>query len=195
MKSVGEAMSIGRTFKQSFQKALRSLETGRAGFGADGKDGPLRGAGLTPELAAQLTRPNAERLFAIRAAFRRGWSVERGARPDPDRPVVPARTWRNWRPTRTRSPAPARWTGWQATAPLFRQAKEFGYSDRQIACLLRRDRGRRCARRAKPPGIMPVYGLVDTCAAEFEAFTPYFYSTYGDAGRDAAAGSATARRS
>ncbi|MDP2989380.1 MAG: carbamoyl-phosphate synthase large subunit, partial [Kiritimatiellota bacterium] len=69
MKSVGETMSIGRTFKESFQKALRSLETGRAGFGADGKDGPHECLSDS-ELTGELGRPNAQRLFAVRAAFK-----------------------------------------------------------------------------------------------------------------------------
>ncbi len=76
MKSVGEAMSIGRTFKQSFQKACRSLEIGRFGFGADGKDAAFEG--MSDEtLASELARPNAMRVFMMRAAFKRGWSVEK----------------------------------------------------------------------------------------------------------------------
>ena len=76
MKSVGEAMSIGKTFKQSFQKACRSLEVGRAGFGADGKDTPYEA--MSDELLSQeLVRPNAMRIFVIHAAFRRNWSVEK----------------------------------------------------------------------------------------------------------------------
>jgi carbamoyl-phosphate synthase large subunit len=76
MKSVGEAMSIGKTFKQSFQKAMRSLETGRFGFGADGKDGKFEALN-DADLEALLRRPNAQRIFAVRAALKRGWSVDR----------------------------------------------------------------------------------------------------------------------
>jgi carbamoyl-phosphate synthase large subunit len=75
MKSVGEAMSIGKTFKQSLQKAMRSLEIGRSGFGSDGK-GAKQKALSDEELQAELHRPNAFRLFCVHEAFRRGWSVE-----------------------------------------------------------------------------------------------------------------------
>jgi len=177
MKSVGETMSIGKTFKQSLQKALRSLEIGRAGLGADGKDGVFEG--MTEEqLAANLARPNPGRIFAIRAAFRRGWSVDRVfalTRIDPwflmhiqelaayEDEIKSAGTLEDL----------------AADPALFRQAKEFGYSDRQIAWLLGSSEDAVRSARQKL-GILPVYGSVDTCAAEFTAYTPYFYSTYGD---------------
>ncbi len=177
MKSVGEAMSIGRTFKQSFQKAMRSLEQGRAGFGADGRDAPFE-ALADDRLAAELARPQSQRFFHIRAAFRRGWEVARVqglTRIDPwflrhlaelaafEDEIAGAQSLEGLR----RQPA------------LFRQAKEFGYSDRQIAWLLRADENavRRVREELK---LLPVYALVDTCAAEFEAYTPYYYSTYGE---------------
>ena len=80
MKSVGEAMAIGRTFKEAMQKALRSLETGRAGFGADGKDAPpLRSDGSLDEemLENKIRVPTAERVFSLRHALLAGWSVAR----------------------------------------------------------------------------------------------------------------------
>ncbi len=179
MKSVGEAMSIGRTFKESFQKALRSLETGRAGFGADGKD--ARHEGLEDAgLAAQLTKPNAERLFAVRAAFRRGWSVDAVhalTRIDPwflrEMEELAA-----YEDEISDAGSLGALVGDRA---LFAQAKEFGYSDRQIARLVgSTEDAVRAAREAA--GIIPGYDVVDTCAAEFTAYTPYFYSSYASCG-------------
>lgn len=177
MKSVGEAMSIGKTFKQSLQKALRSLEVGRYGFGADGKDGKYE-AMSEEEMIAEIKRPNAMRLFVIHEAFRRGWTVEQ---------IFDITKIDRWflRPMHElamfedeiRSAGDLE--GLKQDRPLFLQAKEFGYSDRQIAYLLNsKDLDVLAARREV--NIMPVYALVDTCAAEFEAYTPYYYSTYGD---------------
>ncbi|MDD5705222.1 MAG: carbamoyl-phosphate synthase large subunit [Kiritimatiellae bacterium] len=175
MKAVGETMSIGRTFKESLQKALRSLETGRAGFGADGKDAVFENLG-DDDLEAGLKRPQPNRIFMLRAAFRRGWSVERVtalSRVDP---------WflshlcelAAYEDEIRAAGSPA---GLAADPALFRQAKSFGYSDRQIAWLLGdREDAVRTARESI--GLRPVYGLVDTCAAEFKAVTPYFYSYY-----------------
>lgn len=177
MKSVGEAMSIGRTFKQSFQKACRSLEIGRAGYGADAKDAAFD-AMDDAKVESELERPNAMRVFVIRTAFKRGWSVERVQEItgiDPwflrhmeelvafDAEIKSARTV----------------TALKKDKALFRQIKEMGYSDRQIAWLLGCKEAE--VREAREEiNLLPVYGLVDTCAAEFTAFTPYFYSTYGD---------------
>ena len=175
MKSVGETMSIGRTFKESMQKALRSLEIGRAGFGADGKDAPFE-ALPDDELAASLRRAHAKRLFHVRAAFRRGWSVER---------VHELSTIDPWFlrhlqelaafEDEIRSAGTLEALGQQR--PLLLQAKQFGYSDRQLAWLLqtREDQIRELRFQL---GVTPSYSLVDTCAAEFQAFTPYYYSTY-----------------
>ncbi|MDD2711055.1 MAG: carbamoyl-phosphate synthase large subunit [Verrucomicrobiae bacterium] len=177
MKSVGETMSIGKTFKQSLQKALRSLETGRAGFGADGKDARFDSLS-DKDLEARLDRPTDGRIFAIRAAFKRGWSVEKVSKRtgiDPwflrhmEELAAYEEEIRSVRTVKGLSQNPA----------LLRQAKEFGYSDRQIACILN-DKEENVRRVRYQKNIRPVYGLVDTCAAEFVASTPYFYSTYGD---------------
>ncbi len=177
MKSVGEAMAIGRTFKQSFQKALRSLETGRAGFGADGRDG--RFESMSDEtLEAELIRPNADRVYEIRAAFKRGWSLEKVqilTAIDPyflrnleelaafEEEIKAAKTPENL----AKDPE------------FFRQIKEFGYSDRQLAFLLNSNElDVRNARKAI--NLEPIFSTVDTCAGEFEAHTPYYYSTYGE---------------
>ncbi|MFA5044084.1 MAG: carbamoyl-phosphate synthase large subunit [Kiritimatiellia bacterium] len=176
MKSVGETMSIGRTFKESLQKALRSLETGRAGFGADGKDGPYESM-ADAELTAELVRPNSQRLFVVRAAFKRGWTPERIAE------LTQIDPWflghleeltafeEEIRSARDLG-------GLKQDPALFRQAKSFGYSDRQIAFLLAATETE--VRQARESiGLNPVFNLVDTCAAEFKALTPYYYSTYG----------------
>lgn len=176
MKSVGETMSIGRNFKQSLQKALRSLETGRAGLGVDGKDNKYSGLS-DGQLRAELIRPNFARLFHIREAFKRGWSIEdvhEYTKIDEwflrhihelasfEDEIASVKTLENLK----------------KDLPLFRQIKEFGYSDRQIAYLLHSDEIEVYKARKKL-GLMPVYSLVDTCAGEFEAYTPYYYSTYG----------------
>jgi carbamoyl-phosphate synthase large subunit len=177
MKSVGEAMSIGKTFKQSFQKALRSLEVGRAGFGADGKDGPYQA--LTDDaLATELKRPNAWRMFQIHEAFRRGWTIAQV------RSLTMIEPWfldqmQELAAYEDEIRSAGTLAGLRQDPLLLRQAKEYGYSDRQIAWLL--GGAEDAVRKLRYDlDILPIYGLVDTCAAEFEACTPYYYSTYGD---------------
>jgi carbamoyl-phosphate synthase large subunit len=174
MKSVGEAMSIGRTFKESLQKALRSLETGRAGFGADGKGTAMRARSDT-ELEALLRRPTAARIFAIHAAFKRGWSVEKLHSLSAIDPWF-LRHLEELAYFEEEIRGAGSLESLAGNVPLFSQALEFGYSDRQIAFLLASGehevRGKR-----EQLGLVPEYGLVDTCAAEFVAYTPYYYST------------------
>ncbi len=177
MKSVGETMSIGKTFKESFQKALRSLETGRAGFGADGKDGSYEKLG-DDQLEARISRPNATRIFAVRAALRRGWSIDRIYK------ICGIDPWflRHMEELAAFEGEIRRFESIEKlknNEAMFRQVKEYGYSDKQIAHLLRcKETDVRTARAEK--NLYPSYGLVDTCAAEFVAYTPYFYSTYCD---------------
>ena len=177
MKSVGEVMAIGKTFKQSFQKALRGMELGRFGFGADGKDGFYESS--SDEALTQLISvPNSQRIFALRAALRRGWSIEKLfdiCKIDPWflRPLEELAAYED--EIRTAGSL----EGLKADLPLFRQAKEFGYSDPQIAFLLETDADSVRAAR-KEIGLKPSYNLVDTCAAEFEAVTPYYYSSYSE---------------
>lgn len=177
MKSVGETMSIGRTFKQSLQKALRSLEIGRAGFGVDGKDGPFERMD-DETLRRALARPNAARVFQIHAALKRGWTVEEIFS------ITKIDVWflRHMEELvafEDEIRGAGNLAGLSGDVPLFRQVKEFGYSDRQIAYLLGcREAEVRKARETL--GLLPTYSLVDTCAAEFEAYTPYYYSTYGE---------------
>jgi len=177
MKSVGETMSIGRTFKQSFQKALRSLEIGRAGFGADGKGGKLEKI-EKEELDAELIRPNAMRVFYIYEAFRRSYSIEQVFElTGIDRWFL--RHLHELVAYESEIKTCADLGELSDDEALFRQIKEFGYSDKQIAYLLGATE-REVANARKKLDILPVYALVDTCAAEFEAFTPYYYSTYGE---------------
>ena len=168
MKSVGEAMAIGRNFKEALQKAIRSLEKGRMGIGADGKD-PSE---LPPKevIEKRLLYPNPERVFYIRYAYLIGMKTEeiyQLTRIDPwflenIREIVELE--KELKKT-TLSPS------------LLRKAKSYGFSDKQIACIKgKKEKEIREERRKR--NIRPVYKLVDTCAAEFEAYTPYYYSTY-----------------
>ena len=178
MKSVGETMSIGKTFKQSFQKACRSLETGRAGFGADGKDGPFE-ALSDEDLRADLRRPHDGRVFAVRAAFKRGWDVDQVHELTGRMDRWFLRHFEELVAYEDEIKSAGTLAGLKNDAALFRQAKEYGYSDVQIAYLLGCTETEVRAARDES-GLLPVYGLVDTCAAEFVAYTPYFYSTYGE---------------
>ena len=176
MKSVGETMAIGKTFQQSLQKALRSLEIGRGGFGADGKDAEVSRPFTDESLENALRHAGPIRIFHIHEAFARGWSVER------IRGITQVDPWfLNQLHELVAFEGEIRASGslaaLAADLPLFRQTKEFGYSDRQIAFLIRSTEADVRATREKL-GLAPVYGLVDTCAAEFKAFTPYFYSTW-----------------
>jgi len=177
MKSVGEVMAIGRTFKESLQKALRGLEVGRFGLGCDKKD--LWGTPDQPtedEIVSKLATPNADRTWYIRYAIRAGMSIERIFELTGIDPWFLASI-EELSQLEDRLRAAENLAG--ASDDLIREAKRAGFADRQLAHLwrttemeVRRDRLKR--------GIRPVFKLVDTCAGEFEAATPYFYSTYED---------------
>ncbi|MDD5226930.1 MAG: carbamoyl-phosphate synthase large subunit, partial [Candidatus Omnitrophica bacterium] len=194
MKSVGEVMSIGRTFKEAFQKGLRSLETKRFGFGGDGKDKIFDLTLKTREEYLQFTKtvpndkelrekifayvkiPREDRIFYLKYAFLAGYTAEEiykktGVDPwflaqlkqiiDLEKELLGAQG----KPKQQET--------------LMRQAKQYGFSDRQLAFywgIQEKD----VRKKRKALGIKPVYKLVDTCAAEFKAYTPYFYSTYED---------------
>jgi carbamoyl-phosphate synthase large subunit len=169
MKSVGEAMAIGRTFQESLQKALRSLETGRAGWGCDRQE-------VLPSLEhirAGLRTPNPERVFTIRHAMMMGMSVEEiyeltGI--DPwflDKMADLLQTEKFLKRTSLKS----------LTKEEMYAIKRQGFSDRQIAFATKTTEDEVRVYRQQL-GVKPVYKLVDTCAAEFEAVTPYYYSTY-----------------
>jgi carbamoyl-phosphate synthase large subunit len=175
MKSVGETMAIGRTFKESFQKALRGLEVGSFGFGCDSKD--RWGTPTQPtreEIRAKLAVPGAERVWYIRYAMNDGMSLDE---------IYELTGIDHWFLDElvqiVEMEDELRAIGDPATASdeQLRRAKQFGFSDRQLSHIwhmtemeVRAERKRR--------GIIATFKSVDTCAAEFEAYTPYYYSTY-----------------
>jgi carbamoyl-phosphate synthase large subunit len=208
MKSVGEAMAIGRTFKEAFQKAVRSMEVKRFGFGLDNNDRWLRQrmadaapAGIATGTETKVTRPTEAasadwpipedtllrklavpsqgRLYFLRYALRMGWSVDRVYQ------VTKIDRWflRQFaelvafedRILSVRSPD-------ACPRELMFEAKKLGYSDAQLAKAWLGEISPKSILQVravrKKLGVEPVYKLVDTCAAEFEAATPYYYSTY-----------------
>ena len=171
MKSVGEVMAMGRTFKEAVNKALRSLEDGRTGFGAGA---PVEVDDQT--LEGLLVRPTAHRLEALDEALTRGWSVERIsglAGIDPwfiDQLLQLVERRRALRSYEHLAALPDH---------VLHDAKREGFSDAHIAALVQTSEQAVRARR-RAAGIGAVFKTVDTCAAEFRAYTPYHYSTYED---------------
>jgi carbamoyl-phosphate synthase large subunit len=169
MKSVGEAMAIGRTFCESFQKALRSLETGRAGWGCDRNEK----LPSLEQIRANLRTPNPERIFTVRHAMMMGMSVEEiyeltGIDPwflDKMAQILEAEKFLK----RTKLQ--------DLSQEQLLAIKQLGFSDRQIAFATKTTEDEVRTYR-KQLGVVPIYKTVDTCAAEFEAFTPYHYSVY-----------------
>lgn len=175
MKSVGETMAIGRTFKESLQKALRGLETGRFGLGCDRLD--LWGTPQQPSISdiqRKLSIPNAERIWFIRYAFLAGMTLEEihhRTKIDPwflkhieelielEQRILSV-------PRVSDAPAELLW-----------EVKQAGFSDHQLARAWRTN-PQEIRDHRKQLGIIPTYKCVDTCAAEFEAYTPYYYSSY-----------------
>jgi carbamoyl-phosphate synthase large subunit len=171
MKSVGETMAIGRTFKEAFQKGMRSLEIGRMGFGADGKS---ECAHLdVHDLEDCLRVPNSQRFFQLHEALKRGMTVARLA----ELTFIDPWFLHNLKQL-VDMEGEIRNGGFQCLTPDFlRRAKQYGFSDFQLAHLTgTSEEDIRELRQQQ--GLRPVYKLVDTCAAEFEAYTPYYYSTY-----------------
>ena len=182
MKSVGEVMAIGRTFRESLQKGLSSLEQGRAGLGADGRDeidvdgtiGPESRATLIRAVRRRLARPQSDNIFFLRHAIRLGMSVAELADHsgvDPwflDQIAQLVEREDTIREAKNLSSLSRR--------QLY-EVKRDGFSDIQIAHLLGTTEEAVWAHRCEL-GLHPVYKAVDTCAAEFEAETPYYYSTY-----------------
>ncbi len=172
MKSVGEVMGIGRTFKESLQKAIRSLEIGH-----DGLEGPEGGDGAplsNEELFAQIEVPKPGRPWALAEALRRGVTVE----------DLHRRSWIDPWFLRNLQELVVAERELAAASPedrrhWLRPAKQMGFSDRRLAALWdSSEHGVRALRHDL--GVRPVYKHVDTCGAEFEAYTPYLYSTYED---------------
>ncbi|MFQ5681531.1 MAG: carbamoyl-phosphate synthase large subunit, partial [Candidatus Omnitrophota bacterium] len=210
MKSVGETMAIGRTFKEALQKGLRGLEIGEGGLtSSPASDAPraqtgacpgercvrgsqfapgVSGAGDGQSLRDRLRVPNAERVFYLFEAFRVGMDIDS---------VYELTRIDKWflqnireiiglekqlllsgrRAIRNKGSKTLSSALYPLSSDILLKAKQYGFSDGQLARLWRTDEGRvrRLRRRLK---IEPAYKLVDTCAAEFAAYTPYFYSTY-----------------
>src|SRR3989449_2132684 len=158
MKSVGEAMAIGRTFKEALQKALRSLEIKRFGLCGDGGDKDVD----VETLRLKLALPNAERIFYIAQAFQKDASVDE---------VFDLTKIDKWF-LRNMGDLVAE-TGCLKTKIISR-AKKLGFSDRQLA-VARGASEETIRSERKTQNVVPTYRLVDTCAAEFEAYTPYYY--------------------
>ena len=170
MKSVGEAMAIGRCFEESFQKALRSLETGHAGWGCDRPDPETE----SPDLEPSLRTPSPDRIFRVRDAMVAGRSdedIHRISAIDP------------WFLAKLRGilaveqPAPGDGTLERLDGEAFLELKQFGFSDRQIAWATGSDE-LVVRRRRQALGVRVLFKTVDTCAAEFASTTPYHYATY-----------------
>ena len=177
MKSVGETMAIGRTFKEAFQKALRGLEVGSFGLGCDGKD--LWGTAAEPsldEIRARVSTPDPDRVWYLRYALKAGMSIDE---------LFELTAIDRWFLDQilqiVELESLVRTVGSLASVDtaLLRDAKQAGFADRQLAVMLgssemevREERKRR--------GIVATFKAVDTCAAEFEASTPYYYSTWED---------------
>jgi carbamoyl-phosphate synthase large subunit len=179
MKSVGEAMAVGRSFAESLQKALRSLETGLTGLNEieiPGAEKP--GADQRNALFAALGKPTPDRLLVIAEAFRQGLSIEeihRSCRYDP------------WFLAQIEAIVEAenqvRATGLPTEAHALRKLKAMGFSDARLGELTNLAEAAVTAARHEA-GVRPVYKRIDTCAAEFASLTPYMYSTYeGDGTR------------
>jgi carbamoyl-phosphate synthase large subunit len=184
MKSVGEAMAIGRTFKEALQKALRSLEIGSSGFeekvqkSLESRVQSLgstvqNSEGILESVRQRLKTPNAERLWYVADALRLGMSVEelyQISKIDPWFLENIAQIVQFEEKLRTSDFG-------LRTSDLFRVAKQMGFSDMRLATLLQCSEAE-IRKKREERGIVPVYKTVDTCAAEFVAHTPYLYSTY-----------------
>ncbi|NJD91150.1 MAG: carbamoyl-phosphate synthase large subunit [Geobacter sp.] len=178
MKSVGEVMAIGRTFKESFQKALRSLEIGSCGFESRLFDlaTETRRALTAKEqqtLVEKLRTPNCDRLWYVGDAFRSGMSVEEIFE------ITAIDPWflHNIRQIIEKEEELKKVAPAAVTADILREAKQYGFSDKFLGRLWgKNDEEIRQLRLSL--GVKPVFKRVDTCAAEFVAYTPYLYSTY-----------------
>jgi carbamoyl-phosphate synthase large subunit len=177
MKSVGETMAIGRTFKESFQKALRGLEVGAFGFGSDSKD--LWFTERRPddeEIMIKLSKPNADRVWYLRYALLNGMTIDQIYNItyidrwflDQLSEIVEMEQYLRSLKTTT-----------AVDRATLKQAKQMGFSDRQLAHILGSDEMEIRDWR-KSLNIIAKFKSVDTCAAEFEAYTPYYYSSYED---------------
>jgi len=168
MKSVGEVMAIGRTFKESLQKAVRSLEQDRYGLGADGKDE------IYPdEVNNKLAIPNQDRIFYIKYALENGISIEKIN----DLSKIDPWFLDQFRQIIEVEKEITQYKLSDIPDVILLEAKRNGFSDHQIAYLTGSSE-REVRKRRLESGIIATFKTVDTCGAEFEAYTPYYYSTY-----------------
>ncbi len=174
MKSVGEAMAIGRTFKEAFQKGLRALETGRPGWATATRPSDDRLPDDTVEaLRGALRQPTPERIFQVKRALERGLSVD---------DVYELTAIDPWFLHQLRELIDAERnyaTLVEVTETDMRRMKRMGFSDRQLA-MLRDETERETRERRWALGVRPAYKMVDTCAGEFPSATPYLYSSYDE---------------
>ena len=168
MKSVGEAMSIGRTFQESLQKALRSMETGLTGL----NDMEIKGAPDKAAIFGALSRPTPDRILVIAQAFRHGLSVEEIAGACKYEPWF-LRQIEQLVKVETRLRA----KGLPKDAKELLDLKKMGFSDDRLAELTQRTSADIATTR-RALGVRPVFKRIDTCAAEFQSHTPYLYSCY-----------------
>ncbi|MBI4531575.1 MAG: carbamoyl-phosphate synthase large subunit [Candidatus Latescibacteria bacterium] len=173
MKSVGETMAIGRTFKEALQKGIRSLEIGRFGLGGDGKEIDLPKGEEWPTIRQRLRMPNAQRIFYVREAFRRRMSIDEAYE------LTRIDRWflQNMRQIVEMEQELATVSLSDVDRPIMMRAKQYGFSDVQLAHLWKSDEWT-IRRMRRLMGVTASFKTVDTCAAEFEAYTPYHYSTY-----------------
>ena len=172
MKSVGEVMAIGRTFKEAFLKGMRSLELGRSGL-VFGSGQRKSGEGDKSWLQGQLVSPNDRRIWAVFMALEEGWTVEQihaSTHIDP------------WFLTQFEALVKLRRSAgvvdWREISPdLLRELKRSGFGDEELGALGGVE-GNLVRARREDEGLRAAYKRIDTCAAEFESFTPYLYGTY-----------------
>ncbi|HLV27382.1 MAG TPA: carbamoyl-phosphate synthase large subunit [Gemmatimonadales bacterium] len=174
MKSVGESMAIGRTFKEAFQKGLRALENGRTGWTAANKLDDDRLPDATPEtLRAALRQPTPERIFQVKRAFLAGFDVEE------IHELTRIDRWFLWQLEELIEAEREYAALAETDEKSLRAMKRMGFSDRQLG-VLRAESEQAVRERRWALGVRPAYKMVDTCAGEFPSSTPYLYSCYDE---------------
>src|SRR5580693_5231617 len=167
MKSVGEVMAIGRTFKEALQKGIRSLDTGKR----------VGSQQIEPKILTQrLVTPHPERLSYVQYALRQGFSIKQIAKMTSIDPwfLYQLKEINDMQLELEKHPMES------IPTEVLREAKRMGFSDGRLAAAWRLEGQEKVRHLRKKHGVLPVYKRVDTCAAEFESFTPYLYSTYED---------------
>ncbi|MCP4650643.1 MAG: carbamoyl-phosphate synthase large subunit [PVC group bacterium] len=173
MKSVGETMAIGRTFKEALQKGLRGLEIGHTGF-----DNKQKFTDISEEkMMHRLKEPNASRIFYMKYALQRGMSIEELYEITKVDPWFISNLKEIVELEKEIVNHSSKTKGMGFDIEILEQAKQWGFSDKQIADLIQTEESA-VRHFRKKQGLEATYKLVDTCAAEFEAYTPYYYSTY-----------------